>query len=262
MDLGLKDRIAFVTGASRGIGLAIAEAFAREGVHLALFGRDDVACGNTAGALRAQHAGLRAHSFSLDFERPATIRPAVEAAAAQLGGADILVNCAGGSSRGWLNDLRDEDWERHFRVKPIGLMRMTRESLPFLKRSNQARVINISGNRGREPRSSVMGGPINLATHSLTKALANECGKFGVTVNAVAPGFTKTRRWTEFLAVTARESGITVEEAERQVVGEIPMGRVLLPEDIADTVIFLASARAGMITGTAVYVDGGNSRSI
>ena len=262
MDLGLKDRIAFVTGASRGIGLAIAEALAREGVHLALFGRDDAVCSEVAGMLRARHAGLRARSFLLDFERPATIQPAVEAAAAQLGGVDILVNCAGGSTRGWLNDLPDEDWERCFLVKPIGLMRMTRESLPHLKRSNQARVINISGNRGREPRSSVMGGPINLATHSLTKALANEFGKFGITVNAVAPGFTKTRRWTEFLAVTAREAGISVEEAERQLIGEIPMGRVLLPEDIADTVVFLASARAGMITGTAVYVDGGNSRSI
>ena len=262
MELGLRDRVAFVTGASRGIGLAIAEAFAREGVHLALFGRDQAACGEVAASLRDRHAGLRADAFLIDFERPATIRPAVEAAAARLGGVDILVNCAGGSKRGWINDLADEDWERAFRVKPIGLMRMTRESLPFLKRSKQARVINISGNRGREPRSSVMGGPINLGTHSLTKAMANEFGKFGITVNAVAPGFTKTRRWDEFLEVGARDAGISVQEMERQLIAEIPMGRVLLPEDIADTVIFLASARAGMITGTAVYVDGGNSRSI
>ena len=262
MELGLKDRIAFVTGARRGIGLAIAEGLAREGVHLALFGRDEAACSEVARGLREKHAGLRVQAFLLDFERPETIRPAVEAAAAKLGGADILVNCAGGSKRGWLNDLKDEDWEPAFRVKPIGLMRMTRETLPFLKRSSQARVINISGNRGREPRSSVMGGPINLATHSLTKALANEFGKFGITVNSVAPGFTKTRRWTEFLEVAARESGASVQEIESQLVAEIPMGRVLLPEDIADTVVFLASARAGMITGTAIYVDGGNSRSI
>lgn len=262
MELGLKGRIAFVTGASRGIGLAIAEALAREGVHLGLFGRDEAACSEIARGLCEQHAGVRAHAYRLDFERPETIRTAVEAAAAQLGGADILVNCAGGSKRGWINDLRDEDWEPAFRVKPIGLMRMTRESLPWLKRSKQGRVINISGNRGREPRSSVMGGAINLGTHSLTKALANEFGRFGITVNAVAPGFTKTRRWTEFLEVGAREAGTTTAEVEKQLIAEIPMGRVLLPEDIADTVVFLASARAGMITGTAVYVDGGNSRSI
>jgi 3-oxoacyl-[acyl-carrier protein] reductase len=262
MVLGLKGRIAFVTGASRGIGLAIAEALADEGVHVGVFGRDEAACAEVARSLSQRPAGVRAQSFMLDFEQPATIRTAVEAAASHFGGVDILVNCAGGSKRGWINDLADEDWERAFRVKPIGLMRMTRESLPFLKRSKQGRVINISGNRGREPRSSVMGGPINLGTHSLTKALANEFGKFGITVNAVAPGFTKTRRWDEFLAVGARDANISVREMEKQLIAEIPMGRVLLPEDIADTVIFLASARAGMITGTAVYVDGGNSRSI
>jgi NAD(P)-dependent dehydrogenase (short-subunit alcohol dehydrogenase family) len=262
MDLKLKDRIAFVTGASRGIGLAIAEALAAEGVHLALFGRDEAACCVVARGLLEKHAGLRVEAFLLDFERPETIGIAVGAAAANLGGVDILVNCAGGSKRGWLNDLNDEDWEPAFRVKPIGLMRMTRETLPFLKQSSQPRVINISGNRGREPRSSVMGGAINLGTHSLTKALANEFGKFGITVNAVAPGFTKTRRWIEFLEVASRESGVSVQEVERQLIAEIPMGRVLLPEDIADTVVFLASARAGMITGTAIYVDGGNSRSI
>ena len=257
MELGLRGRVAFVTGASRGIGLAIAEALVREGVQVGVFGRDLAACNEVAASL-----GASARAFRLDFEEPATIRAAVEAAARHFGGVDILVNCAGGSKRGWINDLADEDWERAFRVKPIGLMRMTRESLPFLKRSEQARVINISGNRGREPRSSVMGGPINLGTHSLTKALANEFGKFGITVNAVAPGFTKTRRWDEFLEAGARDAGISVQEMERQLIAEIPMGRVLLPEDIADTVIFLASARAGMITGTAVYVDGGNSRSI
>ena len=262
MELGLKGRIAFITGASRGIGLGIAEALAREGVHLALFGRDQAACAEVASGLRKQAPGVRAHSYVIDFERPETIKPAVEAAATELGGVDILVNCAGGSKRGWINDLADEDWERAFRVKPIGLMRMTRESLPFLKRSKQARVINISGNRGREPRSSVMGGPINLGTHSLTKAMANEFGKFGITVNAVAPGFTKTRRWTEFLQVGARDAGVSESEYEKQLIAEIPMGRVLLPEDIADAVLFLASARAGMITGTAIYVDGGNSRSI
>jgi 3-oxoacyl-[acyl-carrier protein] reductase len=205
---------------------------------------------------------LRALAVRIDFEEPETIRPAVETAVAQLGGVDILVNCAGGSYRGWLNDIPDDAWERYFRVKPIGLIRMTRETLPYLKKSDQARVINISGNRGREPRSSVMGGPINLATLSLTKALANEFGPLGITVNAIAPGFTRTRRWPEFVAVTARERGVSSEAAEQYLLSEIPMGRVVAPEDVADLAVFLASARAGMITGTAINVDGGTSRSI
>lgn len=262
MELGLKNRIAFVTGASRGIGQAIAEALVREGVNLALFGRDDARCGELAREMHARHPDVRVVAIRLDFEQPDMIKPAVESAVQQLGGVDILVNCAGGSHRGGLNDIPDEAWERYFRVKPLGLLRMTREALPYLKRSDQARVINISGNRGREPRSSVMGGPINLATHSLTKALANEFGPFGITVNAIAPGFTKTRRWTEFLTVTARELGVSREQAEKSLVSDIPLGRVVVPEDIADAVVFLASARAGMINGSAIYVDGGGSRSI
>jgi 3-oxoacyl-[acyl-carrier protein] reductase len=263
MELNLKDRIAFVTGASRGIGYAIAEAFAREGVHLALFGRDEAPCAELARKLREQYSpGLRAIAVKLDFEYPQTIKPAVEAAVNQLGGIDILVNCAGGSRRGGLNDIADEDWERFFRVKPLGLIRMTREAVPYLKRSNQARVINIAGNRGREPRTSMMGGPINLGTLSATKAMANELGPYGVNVNAVSPGFTRTRRWPEFLAATARETNNSLEDAEKSLIGEIPLGRIVTPEDVADLTIFLASARAGMITGTAINVDGGNSRSI
>lgn len=262
MDLKLRGRIAFVTGASRGIGEAIAAAFAAEGVNLALFGRDQRSCEEAADRIRARHGDARTKVFTLDFEHPATIRPAVEAAVKELGGVDILVNCAGGSHRGWLNDIPDEAWERYFRVKPLGLIRMTRETLPYLRKSDQARVINIAGNRGREPRSSVMGGPINLATLSLTKALANEFGPQGITVNAISPGFTRTRRWTEFVAVAARERGVSASAAEQELVNEIPMGKIVAPEDIADLAVFLASARAGMITGTAVNVDGGNSRSI
>lgn len=262
MDLRLKGRIAFVTGASRGIGEAIAAALAAEGVDLGLFGRDKAQCEAVAQGIRAQHGGVRAATFRLDFEQPETIRPAVDTAVKHLGGVDILVNCAGGSHRGWLNDIPDDAWERYFRVKPIGLIRMTRETLPHLRKSDQARIINIAGNRGREPRSSVMGGPINLATLSLTKALANEFGPQGVTVNAISPGFTRTRRWREFIAVTARERGISPEAAEQDLVSEIPMGKVVAPEDVADLAVFLASARAGMITGTAINVDGGNSRSI
>jgi 3-oxoacyl-[acyl-carrier protein] reductase len=108
----------------------------------------------------------------------------------------------------------------------------------------------------------MMGGPINLGTLSATKALANELGPHGITVNAVSPGFTRTRRWPEFLAATAREMNISVGEAEKYLVGEIPMGRIVTPEDVADLTVFLASARATMITGTAINVDGGNSRSI
>jgi 3-oxoacyl-[acyl-carrier protein] reductase len=264
MDLGLKGRKAFITGTSRGIGLEIAKAFAAEGVHLALFGRDKPRCEALAAELRAKHPGQQAFAVWHDFHQPESLKPAAEQAAAELGGVvDILVNVAGGAYRGRLNEIPDEEWERYFRVKPLGLIRMTRETLPWLKKSDQGRVINLSGTRGREPEAhSMMSGPINLGTLSLTKAMANEFGPFGITVNAIAPGSTATRRWTELVGITARERGESTADAEKHLLREVPLGKVITTEAIADLALFLASSRAGLISGTAINVDGGRTRGI
>ena len=263
MDLALKGRTAFVTGASRGIGRSIATALAAEGVNLALFGRDVALCNELEKELRAKYAKLRIAVIELDLARAAAIKPAITTAIAQLGGIDILVNCAGGAYRGRLNEIPDDAWERYFAVKPLGLIRMTREALPYLKKSAQPRVINISGTRGREPGGvSVMSGPINLGTLSITKALANEFGQYGITVNAICPGSTDTGRWTELVNITARERGISIDDAKKHLTDDVPMGRVVVPENISDLAVFLASARAGMISGVAINVDGGRTRGI
>jgi NAD(P)-dependent dehydrogenase (short-subunit alcohol dehydrogenase family) len=264
MDLNLKGRNAVVTGASRGIGRAIAIALAAEGANLGLFGRDTARCEQLAQSLRAKHQGIRVAVIPLDIEKgTAAVKPAVDAAAKALGGIDILINCAGGAYRGRLNEIPDESWERYFAVKPLGLIRMTREALPYLKQSKQARIINISGTRGREPGGvSVMSGPINLGTLSITKALANEFGPYGITVNAICPGSTDTGRWTELVEITAREKKLSIEAATKHLVADVPMGRVVVPEDIANLAVYLASAQAGMITGTAINVDGGRTRGI
>lgn len=264
MELNLKGRTAIVTGASRGIGRAIAGALAIEGVNLGLFGRDIDRCEKFAQELRAKHPAIRVAVVPLDLEKgTAAIKSAIAAAVKELGSIDILVNCAGGAYRGRLNEIPDDAWERYFAVKPLGLIRMTREALPYLKQSKQARVINISGTRGREPGGvSVMSGPINLGTLSITKALANEFGPFGITVNAICPGSTDTGRWTELVNITARERGLSIEDAKKHLVGDVPMGRVVVPEDIAGLTVFLASAQAAMITGVAINVDGGRTRGI
>jgi NAD(P)-dependent dehydrogenase (short-subunit alcohol dehydrogenase family) len=262
VELRLKGRIAFITGASRGIGTAIARALASEGVDLGLFGRDIDSCAALTAELRAQ-CGIRAATVRLDFERPAMIKGAVREAIDALGGVDILVNNAGGAARGSLEELSDEAWDACFAVKPIGLMRMTREALPYLSRSEQGRIINIAGTRGREPSAvSVMAGPINLGTLSATKVLANALGPKGITVNAINPGSTNTQRWDELIDITAKRRNLSREDAEAHLVREVPLGRVVKVEDIADLAVFLASARAGMITGCAINVDGGRTRSI
>jgi NAD(P)-dependent dehydrogenase (short-subunit alcohol dehydrogenase family) len=206
---------------------------------------------------------VRTAVIELDLADRKAIKGAVERAIAALGSVDILVNCAGGAYRGRLADIPDELWESYFAVKPLGLIRMTRETMPYLKKSSQPRVIHISGTRGREPHGvQVMSGPINLGTLSVTKAMANEFGPDGVTVNAICPGSTDTGRWTELVALRARDKGITIDQAEKELVADVPMGRVVKPDDVSDLCVFLASARAGMITGTAINVDGGRTRGI
>lgn len=262
MELGLNGRKAIISGANRGIGRSIAVAYAKEGVQLALLGRKEDACAALATEIGDRY-GVRAAAVKVDLHEPQTIKPAVERAVAALGGVDILVNCAGGAYRGRLAEIPDEEWERYFRVKPLGLIRMTREAVPHLKKSDQARVINISGTRGREPEAhSMMSGPINLGTLSVTKAMANELGPFGITVNAIAPGSTRTRRWDELVSITARERKLSDEDAEAFLLEEVPLGKVIEPEDVADLAVFLASARARVISGTAINVDGGRTRTI
>jgi 3-oxoacyl-[acyl-carrier protein] reductase len=263
VDLQLSNRKAIISGANRGIGRSIALAYADEGIHLALLGRNDAACSALAESIRTSHPQIMCVAVHVDLEEPKTIRPAVEESARKLGGLDILVNCAGGAYRGKLAEIPDDAWERYFKVKPLGLIRMTREAVPYLKRSDQARVINISGTRGREPGpQSVMAGPINFGTLSVTKALANELGPLGITVNAIAPGSTRTRRWDELVSITAREHKLSEKAAEARLLEEVPLGIVIEPEDISDLAVFLASARARAISGTSINVDGGRTRSI
>jgi len=263
MDLGLTGRKAIISGANRGIGLTIALHFAAEGIELALLGRNEKGLADAAAEVRRKFPGAKVVTVTVDLEQPPTIKPAVESAVSQLGGVDILVNCAGGAYRGRLGEIPDEMWERYFKVKPLGLLRVTREALPHLKQSKQGRVINISGTRGREPEAhSMMSGPINFGTLSLTKAMANEFGPYGITVNAITPGSTATRRFTELVEITARERGLSLEKSEQFLLQEVPLGKVIAPEDIADLAVFLASARARLISGTAINVDGGRTRSI
>jgi 3-oxoacyl-[acyl-carrier protein] reductase len=262
MELNLKDRVAFITGANRGIGAGIAQAFAVEGIHLGLFARNVAQCEEVAQQIRAS-TQVRVHVQHIDFAQPETLPPAVSRAVEILGGVDILVNCAGGAKRGHFHEVSDSDWETCFSVKPLGLIRMTRAVLPYLERSNQPRIVNLAGTRGREPSAfSAVAGPINMGTLSLTKLMANDLGHKGITVNAINPGSTNTRRWTNLIEVYAKDKNLSREEAEKVLVEEVPLGRVVEIRDIADLAIFLASARAGMISGTAINVDGGRSRSI
>jgi len=262
MEMNLRGRKAFVTGASRGIGAAIARGLAEEGVDVALFTRNPSDCEALSKDLGNAH-GVKAPIIQLDFLERARIEPAVAEGIAVLGGLDILVNNAAGFFRGGLMDIPEDVLEENFMIKPIGLMRMTRECAPHLEKSDQARVINLSGTRGREPSPySMLSGPINMGTNSVTKAMANLFGPKGITVNAICPGSTDTDRWDDLVERTMRDHGLNQQDAEQKLCEEVPLRCVIRMTDISDLAIFLASSRASRITGTAINVDGGRTRSI
>ncbi|MBO43257.1 MAG: hypothetical protein CMM28_05990 [Rhodospirillaceae bacterium] len=262
MNLNLTGRKAIITGASRGIGSAIAKGLAEEGVNVALLGRNPAACRALSEALAGDY-GVQAPIIQLDLLERERIKPAVDEAVESLGGLDILVNNAAGFYRGGLTDIPEDVLEQNFIIKPIGLMRMARECVSYLEKSDQARIINLSGTRGREPSlHSTMSGPINMGTNSATKALANLFGPKGITVNAICPGSTDTDRWDELIERTMKLHGLDEEGAKALICEEVPLRCVIHMEDIADLAVFLASSRAARISGTAINVDGGRTRSI
>lgn len=263
MDLNLAGRNAFVTGASRGIGLAIVEAFASEEMNVVMFARNTSECEDVAEGIRKTSKG-NVHVVGIDLTDPDFIEASVLKAAELVGGTvDVLVNCAGETIRGRFTDLPIDSWATSIAVKPLGLISMSKETLPFLQKSDQPRIINVAGTRGREPSPfSSVSGPVNMATMGITKVMANQLGPMGITVNVINPGSTYSRRYDELLRLTGEALNCSEEEAEKEVLKEVPLGRVVKQSDVADLAVFLASARAAMISGTAINVDGGRTRSI
>ena len=251
MNLKLNGRKAIVTGASRGIGAAIARGLAAEGVDVALFTREVDNCRILSQELINNYK-VNSPIVALDLLDIPNIKAAVREGVNLLGGnLDILVNNAGGATRGNLFDVSDEAWERNFTIKPIGIMRMSRECAPYLKQSDQARIINLSGTRGREPAyQSTLSGPINMGTNSATKVLANLLGPAGITVNAICPGLVKT----DFSKLLWENP-----DAERATSQRMPLRRLGEADDFMGVAVFLASDESSFMTGQALTICGGAS---
>ena len=263
MDLGLKGKKAFVSGATRGIGKACVEELAKEGCDIALFARDEKLCTEVVDDLKKRYPNNKFVIVIANLGLNPEVKKAVDDAAKALGGIDIVVNAAGGSKRGGLGAVSHDEWMRRLNAKPLGLMAVCEAALPYLEKSNHARIINLSGLHGKEPVPwAAMAGVINAATHGLSKSLASSLGPKGITVNIVTPGFTSGRRFDELIEITARERKLSGKDAEAWLRELVPLGEPVDPDDVAAAVVFLASSRGKMITGTEIKVDGGRSKHI
>jgi NAD(P)-dependent dehydrogenase (short-subunit alcohol dehydrogenase family) len=261
MELGLTGKVALVTGASRGIGAAIAMEFAREGVHLCLVARDLEKLNEVAGAVRGI-ANVRASVFAADLRDPAACAASVQAATDTFGKLDILVNNAGATRRADFFALTEEDWQDGFALKFHGYVRMTRAAWPHLK-SVKGNVVNIVGIGSRSGSAEfTIGGSVNVAILNFTKAMADIGVKDSVRVNAINPGLIETERFGRNIDRTMRDRSLSREAAIAFLLSSYGTTRVGQPEEIAAMTAFLASEKAAFIQGSIIDVDGGATRSL
>jgi len=270
MDLGLQGKRAIVTGGSLGIGKAIARELAREGADVAIAAHTKDQLEATAREL-ATETGRRVIPLVADVTSKAQVDAMVAQAARQLGGLHILVNSGsppGGSATatGPIESVVDEDLLQDFNVKYVGALRCARAAIPYMKEQKWGRIINISGTNARNA-GNLSGGARNTSLVHMTKTLAVQLGRFGITVNCIHPGTTRTERTPRLLAARAKELGVTPEEAERRDFAEdSPRGnaicRMVDAAEIAYVTAFLASDKAWAVTGELVVATGGAGRSV
>ena len=244
-------RVAIVTGAARGIGAATAQRLAAEGHAVAVLDLTKESAQATVDAIT--EAGGKAIALGADVSDTQQVEAAVKETAERLGPPTILVNNAGVIRDNLLFKMTDDDWDTVMRVHLRGAFLMSRAAQAYMTAARWGRIINLSsssalGNRGQANYSAAKAG-----LQGFTKTLAIELGKFGVTANAVAPGFIVT----DMTRATAQRIGVDFEEFKAARAAQIPVRRVGVPEDIAATVAFLASEEAGYISGQVIYVAGG-----
>jgi 3-oxoacyl-[acyl-carrier protein] reductase len=247
----LKDRVAFITGASRGIGKAIARRFAQEGAKVCMTDIDEA--GVHASANELEKEGLTVFAVRADVTDRSQVEAAVEETVNRYGRLDILVNNAGVIRDNLLFKMTDEDWETVMNVHLKGTFYCSRAAQKYMVEQKYGRIINISstsalGNRGQANYAAAKAG-----LQGFTKTLAIELGKFGITCNAVAPGFIET----EMTRATAARIGVDFDKLLEAWAKEIPVGRVGKPEDIATACLFFASEEASFVNGQVLYVAGG-----
>jgi 3-oxoacyl-[acyl-carrier protein] reductase len=248
MKLSLEGRSVLVMAGSRGIGFACALAFHNEGAKVTISGRDHAALDIAADRLRGCRAVAGDVSVEDDVAR-------MVAAAAPV---DILVNNAGGPPAGLFDSLSDEDWEAAFELTLMSAVRASRQVLPHMRRQRWGRIVNISSYGVKQPVPGLtLSNSLRMAALGWAKTLATQVGPDNVTVNTVCPGWTDTERVSSLVDQRALASGESADEVLREIAGQIPLGRLGQPEEIANLVVFLGSEAAAYITGTAIQVDGG-----
>ncbi len=247
MDLGLNGKIALVTGASKGIGFAVAQALAAEGARVALVARDGAALERAVAGI--EQAGGEAVMIEGDVSRLAEVERIAAETRRRLGDPSVLVANAGGPPAGVPTQLDEEAWAAAVELTLMSSVRLTREVLPAMRRERWGRIVNITSFLVKQPLLTLaLSNALRSGVTAFAKTLSEEIAADGVTVNNVAPGYTATARLDDLFEN---------EQAKQALVERIPAKRLAEPAEIAAAVTYLASQQAGYVTGQTLVVDGG-----
>jgi 3-oxoacyl-[acyl-carrier protein] reductase len=264
MELGLEGKVSLVLASSKGLGLACAKEFYREGANVIICSRSEENLENAKNQIRSLDSGKKNEvvSFVADLQYINQIEILVEKVIKEFGTIDILVHNAGGPPSAPINKITKNDWENSINLNLLSFIRITELVIPYMQRQQFGRIIAITSVSVKQPLNNlVLSNTTRLGVVGFAKTLANEYAQNNILVNVVCPGPNLTDRMKELINTTIDQTGKSKEEVTKSWTKQIPMGRLGKPEELANLVVFLASERASYITGTVIQVDGGFVKS-